>query len=74
MKVTETGKIEPCCDWVSKIIKESEYLKFDPIGVGGNIGIPILRLKQFGGWWALFSIDYCPSCGAKTEISKGEVQ
>ena len=73
MNVTESGKIEPCCKWVDEI-NGSEYLKLDPFHAGGNIGVPVLRLRQFGGWWVLFSIDYCPSCGAKTEISRREVQ
>ena len=73
MNVTESGKIEACCRWVNEI-NESEYLKFDPIGAAGNIGVPVLRLKEFGGWWALFPLNFCPSCGAKTEVSRREVQ
>ena len=65
MKVTETGTIEPCCDWSREW---SYYFVVD-------FETHIIILTDVSGNYPLGNspIKFCPSCGAKTEVSKGEV-
>ena len=66
MKITESGTIEPCCDWnrmwINYFVVGVTYTDIFLIDVSGNYPLGNSPIK------------FCPSCGAKTEVSKGEVQ
>ncbi|MBX8640738.1 MAG: hypothetical protein KIS29_10425 [Thermoplasmata archaeon] len=69
MKLLKDGTIEPCCDWVRNAMI-APIMKIDPYDASGKIGRPVLRITSLGGWFLLLYLNYCPNCGAKTEIEQ----
>ena len=67
MKLTKSGEIEACCEWIDEV-KKSEILKVDPFDASGEVSDPVLRVTSLGGWFLILYLKFCPNCGAKTEI------
>ena len=66
MKLTESGEIEACCafsrnlDWtIDRDVDQTLFITAEEIG----IQIICMPLRQF---------NFCPNCGAKTEIEGEE--
>ena len=60
MKVTRSGTIEPCCEWIRLWVR---YFEVD--------GYTVIMTDVSGNYpFGNFPVSYCPFCGAKTEASK----
>ena len=67
MKIFNSGEIVPCCDFI-RDLQKNEMFEIDPVNVRGEVTTPWLRVRQLGGFYAIMRLNYCPSCGAKTEV------
>ena len=61
MKLTKSGEIEACCEMARKIIEDA------PLETSIQGSTIIWYLNDM---WC--PIEYCPSCGSKTEIEGEE--
>lgn len=60
MKITKDGTIEPCCD------KTKEFKSYFVVQ-DNTIWATIVLVYD---WESDVIFDYCPFCGAKTEVEK----
>ena len=65
MKLTKSGEIEACCDWVTEHF--IDYELYEVILSKGDGTIARFCVKNDLDS-PIMPISYCPNCGVKTEI------
>ena len=71
MKLTKSGYIEACCEW-SKA--EFNFWNKDSLvrNDDGTFEYSGLVVDVWNNYYYNFPLNFCPNCGAKTEIEGGE--
>lgn len=66
MKFMANNKTEACCKWA-----RSYLMNFDDFGKNPSLTVEMTSLQGDGDAYAT-RLNFCPNCGAKTEISEDE--